>query len=137
MAKPLRDELVLFASTQGRRASQNHARIFPSICVFIFNDTPEGPAVTLDDFMQVTATDVTNAVNLSRFMVNLRPVSGPPPDGPPVQCARPPWCRDYKYVTELLKLLPEPPDEDSVAQLFHQVTQLGRIHPAEPHLTAA
>ena len=36
----------------------------------------------------------------------------------------------YGFVTELLKLLPEPPDEDLMAQLFYQVAQLGRIHPA-------
>ena len=47
------------------------------------------------------------------------------------------WYRGAKYVTELLKLLPEPPDEDLMAQLFRQMAQLGRIHPLEPRLNAA
>jgi hypothetical protein len=46
-------------------------------------------------------------------------------------------CRGYKYLTELIKLLPELPDEDLIAQLFDRVAQLGRIHPPEPQLTAA
>ena len=47
------------------------------------------------------------------------------------------WYRGSRYVAELLKLLPEAPDEDLTAQLFRQVAQLGRIHPLEPQLTAA
>lgn len=46
-------------------------------------------------------------------------------------------CRGYTYVLETLKLLPDPPDEDIMAQMFRQVASLGRIHPAEPHLHAA
>lgn len=38
---------------------------------------------------------------------------------------------------ELLELLPDVPDEDLMAQLVRQAAELGRIHPAEPHLTAA
>ncbi len=47
------------------------------------------------------------------------------------------WYRGAKYATELLKLLPEPPDEELMAQLVRQVAQLGRIHPPEPQLSAA
>ncbi len=94
----------------------------------------------LDDFMNVTATGVSNAANLSLFMVNLTAVlrenlRQTDPQGSLLDLkAR---CRGYRYVTELLKLLPERPDDDLIALLFQQVAQLGRIHPAEPHLAAA
>ena len=94
----------------------------------------------LEDFMNVTPTGVTNAANLSLFMVNLADVLLADLRQTDPQCsvldlkAR---CRGCKYMTELIKLLPEPPDEDLMAQLFRRVAQLGRIHPPEPHLTAA
>ena len=90
--------------------------------------------------MTVTATGVSNAANLSLFMVNLSHVLLEDMRQTDPQCsvldlkAR---CRGYRYVTELLKLLPEASDEDLTAQLFRQVAQLGRIHPAEPQLIAA
>ncbi len=94
----------------------------------------------LDDFMNVTATGVTNAANLSLFMVNLTAVLLARLRQQDPQCSvldLKAWYRGAKYVTELLKLLPEPPDEDLMAQLFRQMAQLGRIHPLEPQLRAA
>ena len=94
----------------------------------------------LEDFMTVTATSVSNAANLSLFMVNLSYILLEDLRQTDPQCsvldlkAR---YRGYKYVTELLKLLPESSDEDLMAQLFRQVAQLGRIHPVEPDLAAA
>ena len=90
--------------------------------------------------MNVTATGVSNAANLSLFMVSLSHVLLEDRRQRDPQCsvldlkAR---YRGYRYVTELLKLLPEAPDEDLTAQLLRQVAQLGRIHPAEPQLAAA
>jgi hypothetical protein len=46
-------------------------------------------------------------------------------------------CRGYTYVVETLKLLPEQPDERLIAEMFRQVTSLGRIHPADTPLNAA
>ena len=94
----------------------------------------------LDDFMTVSAPGVTNAANLSLFMVNLSSVLLDRGRLTDPQCsvldlkAR---CRGYAYVRELIKLLPEAPDEDSTMQLLRQFAQLGRIHPAEPLPTAA
>ena len=94
----------------------------------------------LEDFMNVTATGVTNAANLALWMVNLSYVLLQDLRQTDPQCsvldlkAR---CRGYRYVTELIKLLPEAPDEDLMAQLLRQVAQLGRIHPVEPQLAAA
>ena len=94
----------------------------------------------LADFMNVTATGVTNAANLALFMVNLTHVLLDRLRQQDPQCSvldLKAQCRGYTYVTELIKLLPEPPDEDLMAQLFQQVAQLGRIHPTEPQLNAA
>ena len=94
----------------------------------------------LEDFMTITATGVSNAANLSLFMVNLSSVLLKDLRQTDPQCSvldLKAWCRGYTYVSALIKLLPEVPDDDLIAQLFHQVAQLGRIHPTEPQLTAA
>lgn len=94
----------------------------------------------LEDFMQVTAVGVSNAANLSLFMVNLvqvllRQFRQTDPHGSVLDLKA--YCRGYKYVTETIKLLPERPDDILVGQIFRQVASLGRIHPAAPHLHAA
>ena len=94
----------------------------------------------LEDFMNVTATAVTNAANLALFMVNLVYVLLGD-----LRQTDPHWsvldlkayCRGYKYVTETLKMLPEQPDEHLVGQIFRQVASLGRIHPTESQANAA
>ena len=94
----------------------------------------------LEDFMTVTATGVSNAANLSLFMVNLTAVLLTRFREQDPHCSvldLKAFYRGSKYVTEVLKLLPEPPDDDLMAQLFHQMAQLGRIHPPEPQLRAA
>jgi hypothetical protein len=94
----------------------------------------------LEDFMTVSATGVTNAANLALFMVNLSAVLLARFRQTDPQCSvldLKAWYRGAKYVTELIKVLPEPPDEDLMAQLFRQVAQLGRIHPPEPQRSAA
>ncbi|MDQ5853376.1 MAG: transposase [Chloroflexota bacterium] len=94
----------------------------------------------LDDFMSVTATGVTNAANLALFMVNLSAVLLAQLRQQDPQCSvldLKAFYRGSKYVTALIKLLPESPDEDLMAHLFHQMAQLGRIHPSEPQLSAA
>ncbi len=94
----------------------------------------------LEDFMTVTATGVTNAANLSLLMVNLSAVLLARFRQQDPQCSvldLKAWYRGSKYVAELIKLLPESPDDDLMAQLFHEMAQLGRIHPPEPQLRAA
>jgi putative transposase len=87
----------------------------------------------LEDFMNVTQTAVTNAANLSLFMVNVSQV---------LMCkyqqVDPHFSvldlkanyRGYRYVTETIKMLPQKPNPDLINQLFQKVTALGRIHPA-------
>lgn len=94
----------------------------------------------LEDFMTVTATGVTTAANLALIMVNLSSVLLARFRQQDPQCSvldLKALYRGSKYVTELIKFLPEAPDEDLMAQLFQQMAQLGRIHPPEPQLRAA
>jgi hypothetical protein len=74
---------------------------------------------------------VTNAVNLSFFMVNLshyllaqfcqdNPGSGI------VDLKA--YCRGFRYVREMLKMLLEPPEPILLSQIFAKLTSLGRIH---------
>ena len=85
----------------------------------------------LEDFMTVTPTGVTNAANLSLFMVNVAyrlrtDIWQRDPDYSVLDLKAD--CRGYKYVEETIKLLPEKPEPVLLAQILHQVTCLGRIH---------
>ena len=88
----------------------------------------------LDDFMNVTQTAVTNAANLSLFMVDVSQVlmceyRQDDPDFSVLDLKA--YYRGYRYVTETIKMLPQKPDDNLVSQLFHKVAALGRIHPAK------
>jgi hypothetical protein len=89
----------------------------------------------LEDFMNVTPTGVTNAANLSLFMVNvayrLRAHSSPRDAAYSVLDLKAD-CRGYKYVEETIKLLPEKPDPILLAKILNRVASLGRIHAAQP-----
>jgi putative transposase len=85
----------------------------------------------LEDCMNVTPTGVTNAANLSLFMVNVAyrlctDVRQRLPDysGLDVKAD----CRAYKYVEETIKMLPEKPEPILFAKILNQVAGLGRIH---------
>jgi putative transposase len=89
----------------------------------------------LEDFMNVTPTGVTNAANLSLFMVNvayhLRADSHPQdPDYSVLDLKAD--CRGYKYVEETIKMLPEKPEPVLLAKILSHVAGLGRIHAAQP-----
>jgi len=94
----------------------------------------------LEDFMTVTATGVSNAANLSLFMVSLSAVLLRDVRESDPQCSvldLKASFRGSKYVAETLKLLPEKLDEGLIARIVRQVACLGRIHPPEPSLKAA
>jgi putative transposase len=85
----------------------------------------------LEDFMNVTPTAVTNAANLSLFMVDLSQVlmcqhRQDDPDFSVLDLKA--YFRGYRYVTETIQMLPQKPDDNLVSQLFHKVAALGRIH---------
>jgi putative transposase len=89
----------------------------------------------LEDFMNVTPTGVTNAANLSLFMVNvaycLRTDSHPHDADYSVLDLKAD-CRGYKYVEETIKMLPEKPEPILLRQILHKVAGLGRIHASQP-----
>lgn len=89
----------------------------------------------LEDFMNVTPTGVTNAANLSLFMVNvayrLRADGHPHDSGYSVLDLKAD-CRGSKYVEETIQMLPEKPEPVLLAKILNRVTNLGRIHAARP-----
>jgi putative transposase len=89
----------------------------------------------LEDFMNVTPTGVTNAANLSLFMVNVAyrlraDVHPRDPDYSVLDLKAD--CRGYKYVEETIKMLPEKPEPILFAKILNQVAGLGRIHVSPP-----
>ena len=87
----------------------------------------------LEDFMNVTETAVTNAVNLSFFMVNfshalLEPLREHNPDYSILDLKS--RYRGYRYASETIKMLPEKPDDILLAEIFQHIARLGAIHPA-------
>jgi hypothetical protein len=86
----------------------------------------------LEDFMVVSETAVTNAMNLAFFMVNLsrrlvRERRRSDPNASILDLKA-----DYRgraYAEKVIKLLPEKPEPGLLRRLLAQVTGLGRIHP--------
>jgi IS4 transposase len=88
----------------------------------------------LEDFMNITPTGVTNAANLSLFMVNvahrLRADVHPYDPDYSVLDLKADW-RGYKYVEETITMLPEKPEPILFAKILNQVAGLGRIHASQ------
>jgi putative transposase len=87
----------------------------------------------LEDFMNISQTAVTNAVNLAFFMVNLshRLVGDFRRDHHPdfSLLDLKAFYRAFKYVEEVIKLLPQKPEPFLNSRILTQVTNLGAIHP--------
>ena len=88
----------------------------------------------LEDFMNITPTGVTNAANLSLFMVNVAyrlraDVHPRDPDYSVLDLKAD--CRAYKYVEETIRMLPEKPEPILFAKILNQVAGLGRIHASQ------
>ena len=89
----------------------------------------------LEDFMNVTPAGVTNAANLSLFMVNVAyrlqaDMRQRTPDYSVLDLKAD--CRGYKYVEETIQMLPEKPEPILLAKILNRVAGLGRIHAAQP-----
>ena len=87
----------------------------------------------LEDFMNVKETAVTNAANLSFFMVNfsyalLQPFRQQNPDYSILDLKS--YYRGCRYASETIKMLPQKPDAILLAEIFQQIARLGAIHPA-------
>jgi hypothetical protein len=88
----------------------------------------------LEDFMNVEKIAVTNAANLSLFMVNvvqllMSEFRQTDPDFSVLDLKA--HYRGCKYATELIKMLPQKPDLIFIGQLFKKIAALGCIHPAK------
>ena len=87
----------------------------------------------LEDFMNIKETTVTNAVNLPFFMVNFSSVLSQPfrdqnPDYSILDLKS--NYRARRYLSEIIKMLPEKPDRILLADIFEQIAQMGAIHPS-------
>jgi len=92
----------------------------------------------LEDFMNTTPTAVTNAANLSLFMVNLsyqllHDVRHTDPAYSILDVKA--TCRGFKYVDETIQMLPQKPEPILLAQILNKVACLGRIHSMQPVLS--
>ncbi|WP_396020694.1 transposase [Aulosira sp. FACHB-615] len=86
----------------------------------------------LEDFMNLSQTAVTNAANLAFFMVNLShhllaDFRKHNPGSSIIDLKA--YYRGFRYVREMLKILPQKPEPILLAQIFAKLTSLGRIHP--------
>lgn len=86
----------------------------------------------LEDFMNVEETAVTNAANLSLFIVNfshalLQPFQQQNSDYSILDLKS--HYRGHRYAGEIIKMLPEKPDAILLADIFLQIARLGAIHP--------
>jgi putative transposase len=94
----------------------------------------------LGDFMNVKEEAVTNAANLSFFMVNfssilLRRFRENNPEFSVLDLKS--HYRGCRYASETIKLLPQKPDDILLAKIFEQIARLGMVHPAfEPSSTS-
>ena len=85
----------------------------------------------LEDFMSVKEVPLTNALNLSLFMVNLSQVllgefHHTHPDSGILDLKS--YFRAAKYFDETIKMLPQKPEPILLQQIFGQVASLGCIH---------
>jgi putative transposase len=93
----------------------------------------------LEDFMNVKEIPLTNALNLSLFMVNLAQVllrefrETHPQSGVLDLKA---YFRAAKYFEETIKMLPQKPEPILLEQIFGHVSSLGCIHPVNVHVSS-
>ena len=86
----------------------------------------------LEDFMNIKETAVTNAANLSFFMVNfsyalLKPFRKYDQKFSILDLKS--HYRGLRYAAETIKMLPEKPDPFLLAEMFQRIARLGAIHP--------
>jgi putative transposase len=93
----------------------------------------------LEDFMNVKEVPLTNALNLSLFMVNisqalLRIFRQTYPDSGILDLKA--YFRATKYFEATIKMLPQKPDPILLEQIFDQVASLGCIHVSNVHVSS-
>jgi putative transposase len=89
----------------------------------------------LEDFMNIQQTAITNAANLSLFMVNVSQLllrNFRQEDSSVNVLDLKAHYRGCKYVAETLKWLPQKPEPFFMAHILNNVSRLGRIHTPQP-----
>lgn len=139
LATQARAHVVLFSSD----LSLGYQQLIDYYCLrfqleFNFRDAKQYWG--LEDFMNIQQTAVTNAANLSLFMVNvaqllLRPFRQDNPAFSVLDLKA--HFRGHKYVSETIKLLPQKPEPFLLAQLFDRLARLGSIHNPQPTLNTS
>ena len=147
-AQPL--NVVIIVKTNLRTQAQAHVILFSSDLTLAYTALVDSYGLRfqieinfrdakqywgLEDFMNVTPTGVTNAANLSLFMVNVTyrlqaEIRQRDPDYSILDLKAD--CRGYKYVKETIQMLPEKPEPILLRQILHKVAGLGRIHASQP-----
>ncbi len=86
----------------------------------------------LEDWMNVKEAPLTNALNLSLFMVNVSQVllaefrkTNPQSSVLDLKA----YCRAARYFEEMIKILPKKPEPILIEQVFGKIFSLGCIHP--------
>jgi putative transposase len=94
----------------------------------------------LEDFMNISQNAVTNAANLSFFMVNLsyRLLEDfhLHNKGAGIYDLKA-YFRGTRYVQETIKMLPKKPHKVLLDQIFDRIASLGRIHAPRPSVTTS
>ena len=93
----------------------------------------------LEDFMNIKEIPLTNALNLSLFMVSLSQVllhdfRHSHPDGGILDLKA--YFRAAKYFEETIKMLPQKPEPILFDQIFGHVASFGCIHPVNVHISS-
>ena len=93
----------------------------------------------LEDFMNIKKVPLTNALNLSLFMVNLsqvllREFRHTNPDSGILDLKA--YFRAAKYFEETIKLLPQKPEPILLEQIFGRLASFSSIHSAKAHLSS-
>lgn len=93
----------------------------------------------LEDFMNIKELPLTNALNLSLFMVNvsqvlLREFRRTNPESSVLDLKA--YFRAAKYFEETIKMLPQKPEPVLLHQIFSQVVSLGCIHPVNVQISS-
>ena len=86
----------------------------------------------LEDWMNIKEVPLTNALNLSLFMVNVSQVllaefRQSVPESSVLDLKA--YCRAARYFEETIKMLPQKPEPILFQQVFGQIVSLGCIHP--------
>jgi putative transposase len=93
----------------------------------------------LEDFMNVTQIAVSNAANLALFMSNVSQVLIAPfrqQDAEFSILDLKAHYRGYRYAIEMIKTLPQKPDDNFISRTFRQIAALGSIHPIKAALSS-